>query len=246
MMPTHAMVLAAGLGKRMRPITNTIPKPLVPVAGRTLIDRALDQIADYGIQHAVVNASYLAHLLEAHLDLRQQTEALPQITLSHETELLETGGGIRRALPLLGNGPFFSLNSDTICVDAMDATPALARMAAAWDEAHMDVLMLLHPREKAIGFEGQGDFFLRDDGALSRRGVRPSAPYVFTGVQLIHPRFFDGAPEGAFSMNVLYDRQVQPNGTLTRISALIHEGDWLHVGDPAGLAEAEGYFFTRT
>jgi MurNAc alpha-1-phosphate uridylyltransferase len=231
------MVLAAGRGQRMRPLTDTLPKPLVKVAGRTLIDRQLDLLEAYGIERVVVNSSYLGDMLQAHLRQR----ACPVTIFSPEETLLETGGGIRKALPLLGEAPFFAMNSDVVLRDGALGS-ALNRMAAAWDDESMDILLLLHPKHKAIGFEGSGDFFLEANGHPRRRGEAQEAPYVFTGTQLLHPRLFKDTPEGAFSMNVLYDRQRSSDGVLGRVKGIIHDGDWLHVGDPEGLNLAEQYF----
>jgi len=175
--PTHGMVLAAGLGTRMRPLTNTRPKPLIEVAGRTLLDRTLDWMSGAVVQNVVVNTHYLADQIESHLRLRTQ----PHITLSSEAgELLETGGGIAKALPWLGTAPFISANSDTICIDGK--TSAITRLAQHWDALAMDALLLLHPIEKAIGYQGRGDFDMGSSGALTRRSEAPSAAYVFTGV----------------------------------------------------------------
>lgn len=231
----QAVVLAAGLGTRMRPFTDRLPKPLLPVAGVTLIDRALDWLVAAGVREAVVNSYYLAELLEAHLTARTQ----PAITISREETLLETGGGLKKALPLLRPEPFVSVNSDVICLDG--SQPALHRLLEAWDDREMDALLLLHPVDRAVGYDGKGDFFL-DNGLLRRRRDEPSAPYVFTGVQLVHPRLFAGSPAGAFSMNVLYNRGMDADGRLHRIRALVHDGDWLHVGDPDGLRAAEAWF----
>lgn len=231
--PHTAMVLGAGLGKRMRPLTEHMPKPLVPVAGIPLIDRVLDWLQAAGITRTVVNGHYMADMLEAHLALRHT----PAISFSREALLLETGGGIRNALPLLGDAPFFSANSDTLCVDG--PRPALHRLAQAWDDSRMDALLLLHPIGQAVGYEGKGDFFADGKGNLRRRGDAAQAPFVFTGVQLLHPRLFAQAPQGAFSMNLLYDRDRPADGTLYRVAGLVHDGSWLHVGDPEGLAKAE-------
>jgi N-acetyl-alpha-D-muramate 1-phosphate uridylyltransferase len=233
-MPTKAMVLAAGLGTRMRPLTDTIPKPMVPVAGRTLIDRVLDWM-QASAQEVVINTHYMADMLEHHL----ATRATPRITFSREEPLLETGGGIRKALTFLGEAPFFSANSDTLCIDG--AEPALRRLARHWDDQSMDALLLLHKVEKAVGYDGPGDFFAGHDGILRRRLAAPSAPYVFTGVQLIHPRLFRDSPDGPFSLNLLYNRGMRDDGTLQRVRAIMHDGDWLHVGDPAGLKQAEAW-----
>lgn len=213
----------------MRPLTDTLPKPLVPVAGRTLLDRALDFVTGGGVAEAVVNISYRGDQVRAHLAARP---APPVVTLSHEEAPLETGGGIREALPLLGVAPFFSVNSDIICLPGENHP--LTRLREAWDDTDMDALLLLHPVERAVGYDGAGDFFLAGDGTLTRRGSAPAAPYVFAGVQLLHPRLFAGCPEsGAFSLNLLYDR------SLPRLRGLAHDGAWLHVGDAAGLAAAE-------
>lgn len=230
MIGTHAMVMAAGLGLRMRPLTEHTPKPLIKVAGKALVDHTIDWMLACAIEQLVVNSHYLSEQLEAHIATRRD----PRIRMSHEEVLLETGGGITKALPYLGNAPFFAANSDTICVDGQHS--ALQRMRGAWRE-YIDVLLLLHPVEKAIGYGGAGDFFLENDLPL-RRGSSASAPYVFTGVQLLHPRLFNEAPSGAFSMNLLYDRALSSG----RIRGLVHEGDWLHVGDPEGLRLANHYF----
>lgn len=229
MMPQKAMVLAAGLGTRMRPLTDTIPKPLVTVAGVALIDHALDWLVASGVGDAVVNSFYKAELLEEHLAAR----TVPRIRISREEVLLETGGGIKKALPLLGTEPFFSLNSDTICLDG--PSPALRQLAEFWDDVRMDALLLLHPVAKAIGYAGKGDFFADANGMLRRRSEGESAPLVFTGVQLLHPRLFHDAPDGAFSMNVLYNRDIR------RVAGLVHEGDWLHIGTPQERAAAETF-----
>ncbi len=230
----RAIVLAAGLGKRMRPLTDTLPKPLIQVGGKCLVDHALDFLASAGIAEAVVNTHYLAPLLEAYL----QARTAPHIQISYEETLLETGGGVLQALQMLGDAAFFSINSDTICVNG--ARHALLRLAEAWDDEVMDVLLLLHPMEKAVGYAGAGDFVLLEDGLLNRRKPNENAPYVFTGVQILHPRVFENAPSGAFSLNVIYDQLMQlADGKLPRIRALVHDGKWLHVGDPQAITLAE-------
>ena len=181
------------------------------------------------VKFLVINTCYKAEMLEEHVAQHNT----PQIAISREAEPLETGGGIANALDLLGEEPFFALNSDTICLTG--SHNPLLRLSDYWDAQKMDALLLLHPTEKAVGFNGAGDFYISESGAVERRGERDSAPYVFTGVQLLHPRLFDGAPEGVFSMNVLYDKD------LSRVHALVHDGDWLHVGDVAGLARAEAF-----
>ena len=230
--PIKAMVLAAGFGKRMQPFTDAVPKPLVMVGGKTLLDRALDWLASSGVEEAVVNTHYKAEMIELHLATRQR----PRVVISREAHILETGGGVKNALPLLGAEPFFCVNSDVICLDG--AQPALHRLFEAWDDQTMDALLLVHPVEKAVGFSGPGDFFV-DQGHVRRRLDHPTAPYVYTGVQLLHPRIFVHSPDGAFSLNVLYNRDMQPGGRLSRVKALVHDGAWLHVGDPQGVALAE-------
>ena len=232
----RAIVLAAGLGTRMRPLTEHTPKAMIQVGSKRLIDHVLDWIGDAGISDAVVNTHYLAPILEAHLRARVH----PRITLSHEEVLLETGGGICKALPLLGTQPFFSANSDTICLNG--STHALQRLHDAWDDAAMDALLLLQPVADAVGYDGAGDFHLLDDGTAVRKRVGESAPYVFTGIQMIHPRLFAGAPQAeAFSMNLLYNRGMRVDGSLPRFKAIVHDGKWLLVGDPTAVKLAEQY-----
>ena len=229
------MILAAGLGLRLRPLTETRPKPLIEVAGRTMLDRALDHLVAAGIGSAVVNCHYLAEQIEAHLAGRDR----PAIRLSREEVLLETGGGIAKALPNLGPDPFYAANADIIWSDG--ATPALLRLADHWDASTMDALLLVHPTERAFGYDGAGDFARDKDGRLSRRGNAASAPYVFTGVQLLHPGLFDGAPAGAFSMNVLYDKALAAG----RLHGVVHDGEWYHVGTPEALSEADALLASR-
>ncbi|MBI3444921.1 MAG: nucleotidyltransferase family protein [Magnetospirillum sp.] len=224
---THAMVLAAGLGLRMRPITLTTPKPLVSVAGRTMLDRALDHVARAGVDNIVVNTHWLADRVTEHLAGRDE------ITLSPEPELLETGGGVAKALPHLGHTSFFVVNSDIIWTDGK--VPALARLARLWDPARMDALLLLQRVDEAVGYDGKGDFTLDAADVPHRRGEAPSAPYLFSGVQVLHHRLFEGAPEGKFSLNVLYDRAAASR----RLFALVHDGKWYHVGTPEALPEVE-------
>lgn len=225
--PTHAMVLAAGLGLRMRPITETLPKPLVAVAGRTMLDRALDHLAAARVGQLVVNTHWLADKVAAHLAGR------PGITLSHEEVLLETGGGVAKALPHLGAAPFYVVNSDIIWTDG--AIPALKRLADAWDDGRMDGLLLLSRTATAMGYEGAGDFFLDPQGVPRRRAAREVAPLLFSGVQILSPRLFKGAPEGKFSLNLLYDRALEDG----RLFGIVHDGRWFHVGTPQALPEVE-------
>jgi len=228
--PKVAMVLAAGLGLRLRPITAARPKPLVEVAGRSILDRVLDGLADAGVERCVVNTHYLAHQIEAHLAARPA----PPVDLSHEEALLDTGGGINRALDILGPGPFFAVNAD-ILWDEGPGAAALTRLGDAFDAATMDALLLLVPRGRAVGYDGAGDFRLAGDGRIARRGAAATAPFVFTGLQVLRPELFDDAPDGAFSLNLLYDRAIAN----ARLFGLEHSGRWFHIGTPAGLDLAE-------
>lgn len=226
-----AMVLAAGYGQRMRPLTLTRPKPLVEVAGKALIDYGFDRLRAAGVEEAVVNVHYLPQQIEAWAK-RQRS---PRITISDETaEILDTGGGVARALPLLGDTPFFVINSDSFWVD--DGVPALDRLRAAWDDRAMDCLLLLAPLERTVGYDGKGDFTRDAEGRLARRATSQGNPLAYIGAYLVSPRLFAGAPQGAFSMNVLWDRAIGAG----RLFGIEHTGRWLHVGTPdaIGLAEA--------
>ncbi len=234
--PTQAMVLAAGLGKRMRPLNNTLPKPMVEVAGRTLIDRAIDRLETAGITKVVVNTSYLADILEAHLRQRPS----PKIVFSREAQPLETGGGIARALHHFGGTPFFAVNSDVIWLDK--ATPALKLLAAHWSDT-LDALLLLHPAKAAIGYEGKGDFFLDTQGNIRRRAPDETAPYIYTGIQLLHPRLFADCPSGVFSLNILYNKAMQ--AMPPRIKGIVYDGELLNVGDPEGQKLAETHILKK-
>ncbi len=227
--PKTAMVLAAGLGQRMRPLTDKMPKPLIEVRGRAMLDTILDRLEDAGITKVVVNLHYLGEMIEVHLKGR----ARPEIVFSKEEDLLETGGGVTKALPLLGEGPFFVLNGDVCWLDGL--TPALERLGAAWDEEEMDALLLLHPTVSAFGYEGIGDYFMDPVGRLRRRQERQIAPYIHAGIQILHPRLFKDAPEGSFSLNKLYDRAQEAE----RLWGLRHDGEWYHVGTPGELRAVE-------
>jgi MurNAc alpha-1-phosphate uridylyltransferase len=230
-----AMVLAAGLGERMRPLTLTIPKPLVPLAGRPLIDHVLDRLARAGVRTAVVNVHYLPDLLEAHLAARK--DHAPEILVSDERGLLlDTGGGAKKALPLLGRGPFFIHNADSVWSEG--AAPALPRMLKLWDPALMDCLLLLAPVATSIGYNARGDFSMAPDGKLARRGERQVVPFAFAGVSLCDERLFEEAPEGRFSLNLLWDRALAKG----RLFGVRLDGTWMHVGTPEALAEAETLF----
>jgi MurNAc alpha-1-phosphate uridylyltransferase len=225
-----AMVLAAGRGERMRPLTNTLPKPLVPVAGKPLIDHVLDRLADSEVERAVVNVHYLADLLEMHLKDRRS----PKIAISDERDgLLDTGGGVVKALRLLGSEPFLHLNADTIWIDGVK--PNLARLADAFDPAAMDALLLLAPSAASIGYAGAGDFTMAPDGRLERRSEREVAPFVYAGAAVLRPELFKDAPAGAFSLTRLFDRAADAG----RLHGLRLEGVWMHVGTPEAIRQAE-------
>lgn len=231
--PKTAMVLAAGLGTRMRPLTNDRPKALVEVAGKALIDHVLDRLAEAGVTDAVVNVHWFADRLETHLAAR----ARPAIRISDErAELLETGGGLKKARPLLGDDPVFVANIDSVWIDRGDAPGgALAELIRLWDPARMDAALLLARREGAIGFEGGGDFFLSDDGQLTFRGEAASAPYAYMGVHITRPDYADRGPEGAFSLSPLW----RASAAQGRLYGCVLDGDWMHVGDPRARDEAE-------
>jgi MurNAc alpha-1-phosphate uridylyltransferase len=224
------MVLAAGLGERMRPLTDRIPKPLVVVDGKPLIDHVLDRLAAAGVERAVVNVHYLADQIERHLAGRRQ----PRIVIADErAKLLDTGGGVVKALDKLGREPFFHVNSDSIWIDG--AKPNLDRLAAGFDPARMDALLLLAPAANSIGYSGRGDFTMRPDGRLQRRAEREVAPFVYAGAAVFAPALFAGAPEGAFSLTRLFDSAAEAG----RLYGLRLEGIWMHVGTPDAIALAE-------
>lgn len=228
---TRAFVLAAGLGKRMRPITATVPKPLVEVAGRALLDHALDRAAEGGIETAVVNVHYLADLIEGHLARRTRG---PAILISDERDaLLETGGGVKKALALLGPDPFVVFNADSFWLEGPKSN--LGRLVAAWRPDLMDILLLVAPTATSLGYEGAGDFAMASDGRLERRGEREVAPFIYAGVAILKPALFAGTPEGAFSLNLLFDRAAERE----RLFGLRLDGQWLHVGTPEAVAAAE-------
>ena len=227
--PTHAMVLAAGLGLRMRPLTRNVPKPMLDVGGRSMLDHALDRLEDAGVAHVVVNTHWLPEQIEDHLKNR----SVPATSISREDELLETGGGIVRALPMLGDEAFYAANADIVWRDG--TIPALHRLARAWDDEKMDALLIVTATVRATGYDGDGDFMMDPLGKLSRRPERQIAPYVFTGVQILHPRLLEGAPSGPFSMNLLYDRALEAG----RLYGMAHDGDWYHVGTPEAIDVAD-------
>ncbi|MGN6571436.1 MAG: nucleotidyltransferase family protein [Pseudolabrys sp.] len=228
--PRTAMVLAAGLGTRMRPLTDTTPKPLIAVAGKPLLDHVLDRLADAGVERAIVNVHYLAEQIIAHTASRTK----PRVTISDERGLLlGTGGGVVKALPAIGSAPFFHINSDTIWIDGV--TPNLTRLAATFDAASMDALLLLAPTTGSIGYAGRGDFAMNPDGRLARRAEREVAPFVYAGAAILSPAMFKGAPQGEFSLTDLFDRAAEAG----RLHGLRLEGLWMHVGTPEAVGEAE-------
>jgi len=227
--PKRAMLLAAGRGERMRPLTDKTPKPLLELGGRSLAERALDRLADAGVEEVVVN---LHHLGE---QLKERLKDYPglRIYFSEEEELLDTAGGVAKALPLLGEEPFYVVNGDAVWLDGMQ--PALLRLAKRWCDDAMDALLLLHPTVAAVGYDGPGDFRMTPSGRLLRRPEREIAPFAYTGVQLVHPRLFEGAPEGAFSFNLLWDQAIERE----RLYGVRHDGTWYHVGTPEALEMAQ-------
>ncbi len=232
LVPRRAMVLAAGLGLRMRPLTLTRPKPLLTVAGRTLLDHTLDRLAVAGVEMAVVNSHYLGEMIAGHLAGRTR----PAIVLSPEPVALETGGGPKAALSHFAGEPFVVANADILWLDG--TVPAVRRLAEAWDRAVMDALLLLMPVERAHGYYGPGDFRLGADCRPIRRGDADRAPFVFAGVHITRPEAFADTPDGAFSANLVWNRAA----TAGRLFGLVHDGEWFHVGTPEDLAATEGWF----
>jgi len=233
--PDTALVFAAGFGKRMQPITNKIPKPLVKVNNKSLIDYALDNLSNAGIKRAVVNTHYLAEKIQGHLKKRNTP---PKTSISHEDPILETGGGIVRALLKLGSKPFFTINSDIIITNGNEN--ALKRLSDFWNPDKMDVLMLLHDKEKAVGYDGTGDFNLSKDNHI----IKPDqgdCKYVFTGVMIIKPEIFKGVDEKPFSVyrDFIHLKYRHNDGSLSRVYGIEHDGKWLHIGTPEGIGEAE-------
>ncbi|MFT3988666.1 nucleotidyltransferase family protein [Aestuariivirga sp.] len=226
-----AMILAAGFGTRMRPLTDTRPKPLIEVAGKPIIDHDYDALRAANVTCIVVNAHYLAGQIETWA--AQKTDP-PVIVSDERAEILDTGGGIVHALPLLGGEPFFVLNSDSFWRDR--GRPALERLRTAWNADAMDCLLLLSRRDAAVGYDGQGDFIREQTGRLRRRPADEHSALAYMGVYLVHPRLFAQAPQGPFSMNLLWNRAIAGG----RLHGIIHDGLWLHVGTPdaIGLAEA--------
>lgn len=225
-----AMVLAAGLGQRMRPLSDGRPKPLIQVNGKALIDYAFDRLREAGVKKAVVNVHHLAGQIVAW----SKRQATPALEISDEqAEILDTGGGIALALPRLGPNPFFVLNSDSFWIDG--TVPTLQRLRTAWDGARMDCLLLLCPLGRTVGYDGKGDFVIGPAGRLARRTEAAGPALVYAGCYLVDPRLFRDAPSGKFSMNLLWDRAIAKG----RLFGLAHDGKWIHVGTPEAIAGAE-------
>jgi MurNAc alpha-1-phosphate uridylyltransferase len=229
--PTTAMVMAAGLGKRMRPLTATRPKPLIEVAGKALLDHVLDRLRAAGVKKVVVNVHYLADALEAHLAGRAKEL---EVVISDERNLLmETGGALVQAAPLIDSDPFLAVNSDNLWVDG--PADALRLLASHWDDTKMDALLLLVPLARAGNHRGMGDFHMDRSGRLKRRRQSHVAPFVFTGVQMLSKRLLRDAPEGPFSTNVLWDRAIAQG----RCFGAVHQGLWFDVGTPRSIPQTE-------
>ena len=224
------MVLAAGLGQRMRPLTDRVPKPLIKVRGRALIDHVLDRLSAVGVEVAVVNVHHFGDQLESHVAARRE----PRVVISDERQkLLGTGGGALKALATLGAAPFFHVNSDSIWIEGV--TPNLLRLAAAFDPARMDALLLLAPTAGSIGYDGRGDFALASDGRLRPRSEHEVVPFVYAGVAILAPALFADPPAGSFGLSLLFDRAAHAG----RLHGLRLEGLWMHVGSPEAITEAE-------
>jgi MurNAc alpha-1-phosphate uridylyltransferase len=236
MRPRTAMLLAAGLGTRMRPLTAHTAKPLLPLGGRTLLDHALDRLRDAGVETVVVNAHWQAERVAAHLTAHWRDG--PRIVLRPEAALLDTGGAVRAALPLLGDGPFFIVNGDTFWLDG--PTPALARLADAWRD-EVDAVLLVHRTFQVQGGPDTGDFAVDPLGRVRRRRPGEIVPYLYAGIQLAAPALFAETPEGAFSLNLVWDRAIAAG----RLSAVVHDGLWFHLSTPPDLAEAESNLQAR-
>ncbi len=230
------MILAAGLGLRMRPITERTPKPLVKVDERPLIDHALDRLEEGGVTDVVVNLHYLGGQVERHLALRKS----PNITFSWERDaLLNTGGGVKQALPQLGSDPFWVVNCDSLWLNGPQEM--MARALDQWEPDKMDALLILHSTVDAYGYEGKGDFTAEPDGLLSRRPEMEISPWLFTGIQILDPKVFENTPDGAFSLNRIYDTAIEKG----RLYGMVHDGEWFHVGSPDGLGKVESFMKVR-
>lgn len=234
-----AMVLAAGKGTRMRPLTDKMPKPMVPFDGRPLIDHVLDRLDEAGIEEAVVNIHHLADQLEAHLTARMASGRGPRIVISDERGvLLETGGGIKKALPLLGDEPILTFNSDSVWVEGLGRN--LPGLMAAYDPERMDALLMIADAVRTIGYVGRGDFTMAPDGLLCRRAPSTTAPYMFAGVQIVKPHLFKAGPEGSFSTNILWDQMIERDS----LYGWRMGGTWMHLGTPGDVSDAEAFLTT--
>lgn len=232
--PKSAMVLSAGYGKRMRPLTDDTPKPMLALDGKPLIGHVMDRLAAAGVERAVVNLHYLGDRIRSYLAQENRLE----VVFTEEAELLETGGGVRNALaPLteLGTRPFYVVNADAFWLDGYEDT--LMRLAREWKDDIMDGLLLLQGAAESHGYTGRGDFIADPDGRLVRRPEMEIAPWLFAGVQILHPRLFDDSPSGAWSLNLLFDKAIEA----ARLYGVIHDGEWFHIGTPDGLEEAEAF-----
>ncbi|MGC2813107.1 MAG: nucleotidyltransferase family protein [Bradyrhizobium sp.] len=231
--PAKAMILAAGLGVRMRPLTDHLPKPLVRVAGQTLLDHVLDKLGAAGVDEAIVNVHYLPDQIIDHVAPRSR----PRVIISDERDqVLGTGGGVVKALPLLGRDPFFHVNADTLWIDGV--RPNLARLAEAFDPARMDILLLMAPTISSIGYGGRGDYAMLPDGALRKRREHQVVPFVYAGVAIMSPSLFTAVPAGDFSLTKMFDRANEQE----RLFGLRLDGVWMHVGTPDSVHAAEEAF----
>lgn len=236
--PEKAMILAAGLGVRMRPITERTPKPLVRVAGKAMLDWALEKLDQAGVEKTVINIHHHAAVMRLWI---QDHEHVSRIIISDESAcLLDSGGGVRYALPALGWDPFFLLNADAVWMNGSER--ALSRLAQRWNFGNMDGLMLLVPTSLAMGYCGDGDFFMEDSGQLRRAANGEKAPYVYAGVMILNPSIFVDVPSEPFSLNVIFDRMLEQG----RLFGLVHDGAWFHIGTPEALEQAETYFGAMT
>jgi N-acetyl-alpha-D-muramate 1-phosphate uridylyltransferase len=226
-----AMILSAGFGKRMRPLTDSTPKPLLKIDGTPLLGHIFDRLAAAGVERAVVNVHYLGEQIRDYL----ADETRIDITLIEEPEILETGGGVKNAMSDLGTDPFYCINADAFWLNGYEDT--LMRLAREWRDERMDGILLLQSTVDGHGYSGMGDFIAEPDGRLRRRPLTEVAPWLFAGVQILHPRLFNDAPDGPFSLNLLYDRALEAE----RLYGIVHDGEWFHIGTPAGLDEAETF-----
>lgn len=234
--PTRGMVMAAGLGVRMRPLTNDRPKPLIEVAGRTLLDHAIDRFKAAGVRFVVVNVHYKGEMVIAHLKKRTDVEIHIQ---DERSKLLDTGGALKKALPHFKGEPFFTYNSDSIWLESMGSN--LLRMAERWDDAEMDCLMLMAPTFSSIGYDGRGDFMMDTTGRLTRRQPQRVTPFAWPGVQIIHPRLVEKGTGEVFSTNRLWDIAIEQG----RLYGVRLDGKWMHIGTPEAKAEADHFMSER-